>query len=138
MLPSKAIYGLRALMFLGERYEGSPALISEIAEKEEIPKKFLEAILLELKNKGYLRAKKGKGGGYWLIKNPKDVFIGDIIRILSGPLAPTSCSSKTAFAPCPECPDVETCKIRLLMEDVRQGIAEILDNESLQNLLERK
>lgn len=138
MLQSKAIYGLRALMFLGERYKGSPVLISEISGTEQIPKKFLEAILLELKKKGYLRSKKGKGGGYWLIKNPKEIFIGDVIRILSGPLAPTSCSSKTSFAPCPECPDVETCKIRLLMEDVRNGIAEILDNESLKNLLERK
>lgn len=138
MISSKTKYGLQALILLAEEYNNKPLLISEISERELIPKKFLESILLELKNKGYLISKKGRGGGYKLIKRPDKIRIGDIIRILNGPLAPTSCSSKTAYAPCPECVDVKKCKIRLLMLDVREAIADVLDSESLADLVKRK
>ncbi len=138
MISSKTKYGLQALILLAKEYNKKPLLITEISEKELIPKKFLEAILLELKNKGYLASKKGRGGGYRLIKSPKQIKIGDIIRILNGPLAPTSCSSKTAYAPCAECKDVKTCKIRMLMLDVREAIAQVLDSETLEDLVNRK
>ncbi len=138
MISSKTKYGLQALILLAEEFNQKPLLITEISERELIPKKFLETILLQLKNKGYLASKKGKGGGYRLIKAPKDIIIGDIVRILNGPLAPTSCSSKTAYAPCPECKDVAKCKIRKLMEEVREGIAKVLDSETLADLVKKK
>lgn len=137
MISSKTKYGLQALILLAKEYNKRPLLITEISEKEYIPKKFLESILLELKNKGYLAAKKGRGGGYRLIKPPKDIIVGDVIRILNGPLAPTSCSSKTAYAPCPECKDVKKCKIRKLMIEVREAIANVLDSETLADLVKK-
>lgn len=137
MISSKTKYGLQALILLAKEYNKHPLLITEISKKEYIPKKFLETILLELKNKGYLASKKGRGGGYRLIKAPKDIIIGDIIRILNGPLAPTSCSSKTAYSPCPECKDVKKCNIRKLMLDVREAIAEVLDSETLADLVKK-
>lgn len=134
MLSKKAKYGLKALIILGERYGKEPVLISEISEVEQIPKKFLESILLDLKNKGYLQSKSGRNGGYWLIKKPKEIFLGDVVRLLDGPLAPMQCASLTAYAPCSDC-DVNICKVRFLMKDVRDAISNILDKRTLDYFL---
>lgn len=133
MLSNKGKYGLKALMYLA-KHEGENIQIKDIAEKENIPRKFLESILLDLKKKGLVNSKTGKNGGYWLLKPSKEIMIGDIIRFLDGPLAPVRCASLTAFLPCSDCDNVEECKIRWLMKDVRDAISNILDKKSLKDL----
>lgn len=135
MLSNKTKYGLHALMHLSEKFEQGPVLIADLARQERIPKKFLELILLELKKHGILGSKKGKGGGYHLSRHPAEVTIGSVIRILDGPLAPVSCVSYTAYKPCKECKDEHHCGIRLVMRDVREAMAKILDNTSLQEMV---
>src|SRR5437667_48316 len=109
MLSMKAKYGLRALLYLARQENQGPVLISELAEKESIPKKFLELILLDLKNHGILQSKKGKGGGYSLSRRPEAIKLGRVIRVLDGPLAPLPCASQTAYVPCDGCEDENTC-----------------------------
>ena len=137
MLSMKAKYGLRALLYLARQPDHVPVLISELAEKEEIPKKFLELILLELKNHGVLQSRKGKGGGYFLCRNPQAIFLGQVIRVLDGPLAPIPCVSQTAYMKCQECKDEKTCGIRLVMQEVRDATAKILDSTSLADMIKR-
>ena len=104
--------------------------IREISQHEQIPAKFLEQILLSLKNAGLLHSKMGVGGGYHLAKPPGEITFGQIVRILDGPLAPVKCVSQMAYEPC-GCPDEETCGLRLVMSDVRNAIANLLDGTSL-------
>src|SRR5437867_5209337 len=137
MLSMKAKYGLRALLSLARQENQGPVLISELAEKESIPKKFLELILLDLKNHGILQSKKGKGGGYFLSRRPEAIKLGRVIRVLDGPIAPLPCASQTAYIPCDECEDEKTCGIRLVMKDVRDAMAKILDGTSLADVLKR-
>jgi Rrf2 family protein len=110
--------------------------IKAIAEREQIPAKFLEQILLSLKNAGLLHSKMGVGGGYYLAKPPEEITLGQIVRVLDGPLAPINCVSHMAYEPC-GCPDEETCGLRLVMLDVRNAIADILDNTSLADVSAR-
>ncbi|MGH7493334.1 MAG: RrF2 family transcriptional regulator [bacterium] len=135
MLSKKAKYALQALQYLANERGHSPTLISELARKERIPKKFLELILLELKRHGVLQSKKGKGGGYFLGKSPAEINLGYVIRLLDGPLAPLPCVSQTAYMKCQECHDETTCGIRLVMKEVRDATAEILDGTSLADML---
>ena len=137
MLSKKAKYALIALTFLARRYGEGPILISELAKKERIPKKFLELILLELKNHGFLHSKKGKGGGYSLGKSPEEITLGNVIRVIDGPLAPVQCVSVTAYQKCEECRDEKQCGIRLVMKGVRDAISDILDTTSLANVMQR-
>jgi Rrf2 family protein len=137
MLSHKSKYALEALLVLSEEYGNGPLLISEIAKREHIPKRFLELILLELKNHGVLRSKKGKGGGYTLSKPPDLLSVGLVLRMLEGPLAPLPCVSKTAYEKCAECRDERTCGIRLLMKDVRDATAAILDSTTFADVLKR-
>lgn len=137
MLSKKAKYALQALLQLAEEYDRGPVLIADLAEREGIPKKFLELILLELRNQGILLSKKGKGGGYFLGKSPKAITLGQVIRILDGPLAPLPCVSQTAYMKCQECQDEETCGIRLVMKQVRDATAKILDTTSLADVAKR-
>ena len=125
-------YALRSLINLGIAQElGRPILqIRELAKKENIPIKFLEAILLEMNRAGYLDSKRGKGGGYFLKKPMNKIKIGDVVRLIDGPLAPISCASVTAYARC-SCPDEAHCGLRMLMVDVRNAIADILDKYTL-------
>jgi Rrf2 family protein len=132
---SKTKYGLHALIYLGKQYQKGPVLIADLAREEKIPKKFLEIILLDLKNEGILESKKGRGGGYQLARPPKDIMIGQIMRILDGPLAPVPCVSQTAYQRCKECKDERCCEIRLVMKDVREAIANILDKTSLEDMV---
>ncbi len=137
-LSKKSKYGLRALFALAKGYEQGPVLISDIAKQERIPKKFLEFILLELRNKGILGSKKGKGGGYFLARAPGSVSVGEVIRALDGPLAPVPCVSQSAYRTCEECESEATCGIRAVMQDVRDVTAKILDQESLADMLHRE
>lgn len=135
MISKKTKYGLKALIYLARRYDQGPILIADLARDENIPKKFLEAILLSLKNSGLLQSRKGKGGGYYLGKHPKDITFGNAIRIMDGPLAPVPCVSETAYAQCTECRDEFSCGIRLVMKDVRDAMAKILDRTTLADVL---
>ncbi len=137
MLSKKSKYGLRALLALARRADREPVLIADLAKEEEIPKKFLELILLELKNTGMLQSKKGKGGGYLLGRRPEQISLGEVIRVLDGPLAPLPCVSHQAYQRCAECGDEATCGIRAVMSDVRDATAAILDRESLADVLRR-
>jgi Rrf2 family protein len=130
-------YGLRALINMGIARElGRPMVsIRELADRENIPVKFLEAILLELNRAGYLASKRGKGGGYSLKKPMDAIRIGDVVRLIDGPLAPISCASVTAYARC-SCPDEKHCGLRLLMVDVRNAIADILDRNTLADIVQ--
>ncbi|EME68649.1 transcriptional regulator [Paramagnetospirillum caucaseum] len=134
MLSSKAKYGLKAMVHLARREGQGPSLIADVAEAERIPKKFLDAILLEMKNQGLLSSKKGKGGGYVLARPAERIMVGDIVRILDGPLAPIPCVSRTAYRPCEDCVDETACTVRAVMQDVRDAIAAILDNTSLADM----
>ncbi|MCU0355380.1 MAG: Rrf2 family transcriptional regulator [Cytophagales bacterium] len=131
MLSKKAKYALKALFVLAKDYGSEALLIGDIAEKENIPKKFLEAILLDLKNQGILYSRRGKTGGYGLLKTPEQITIGQVIRIIDGPLAWVPCARQNGYQPCDECEDVENCSIRITMRKVRDATAEILDNTTL-------
>ncbi len=130
-LSRKGRYALRALYALAADDSRGPVLIADLAEREKIPRKFLEAILLELKNAGVLKSKKGKGGGYSLARAPEKITIGEVIRIIDGPLAPIPCASERAFVKCEECVDETTCGTRQVMQKVRNAIAAILDGTTL-------
>jgi Rrf2 family protein len=135
MLSNKAKYGLKAMIHLAS-FEG-PCLAADIAEANQIPRKFLDAILLELRNAGILTSKKGKGGGYHLARPAEKITAGQIIRILDGPLAPIACASRTAYQRCTDCPDEDACAIRDIMLDVRDSISLILDRTSIAALSNR-
>jgi Rrf2 family protein len=138
LLSKRAKYGLKALLRLAETWPHGPVLIADLARRERIPLKFLENILLGLKRAGLLISKKGRGGGYGLARAPRDVMIGDVIRRLDGPLALVPCASLTAYRRCADCTDEAGCGIRLIMRDVRDVTAGILDRTSLQDLLDRE
>src|SRR5882762_2488851 len=135
MLSMKAKYGLRALASLAKEYGKGPLLISDISSRERIPKKFLEIILLDLKKKGFLQSKKGKGGGYYLGRVPSTISVGQLIRALDGPLALLPCVSQMAYERCAECPDEETCGIRMVFKEVRDATANILEQKTLAEMI---
>jgi Rrf2 family protein len=135
MISKKTKYALKALFYLSKKYKKGSVLISNLAHEEKIPKKFLEAILLELKNQGILQSKKGKGGGYTLGKPPEEITMGQVVRLLDGPLAPVSCASKSAYERCVECKSEENCEIRTIMKEVRDAISNILDKTSLSDAI---
>jgi Rrf2 family protein len=137
MLSHKSKYALKALLLLSKEWGKGPLLIAEIAQREKIPKRFLELILLELKNLGVLRSKKGKHGGYTLNAPPWRISVGQVLRMLEGPLAPLPCVSKTAYERCEECTDEATCGIRILMKEVRDATASILDSTTFEDVLRR-
>lgn len=133
MLTKRGKYGIKALAALAELEPGQLAIVGTIAEANNIPKKFLDAILGELRNAGFVHSRKGKAGGYALARPAEDIMVGHIVRVLDGPLAPIPCASKTRYQPCTDC-DVATCKVRQLMLEVRNAMADILDHTSLAQL----
>jgi Rrf2 family protein len=130
MLTKRGKYGLKALSALAALPPGQLALVGDIAEANTIPRKFLDAILGELRNAGFVQSRKGKAGGYALARPAEQIMIGHVVRVLDGPLAPIPCASKTRYQPCTDC-DVETCNVRHLMLEVRNVMAEVLDHTSL-------
>lgn len=138
MLSKKTKYAINALVYLAKVESKTPVLISEIAESEHIPQKFLEAILLDLKNAGILNSKKGKGGGYYLIKPPELVNIADIMRLFDGAIAYLPCVSFKYYEKCEECKDEETCGIRDLFSEVRTKTVSLLKENSLADIIKRE
>ena len=142
-LSKRGEYGLRAMIDLATalktqdgRPNGGVVQIREIADRQHIPAKFLEQILLTMKNAGLLHSRMGVGGGYYLAKPASEISLGQIVRVLDGPLAPIGCVSQMAYEPC-GCPDERTCGLRLVMLDVRNAIADILDGTSLADVSQR-
>lgn len=135
MLSKKAKYSIKALMFLAKNLDKPPLPISKISELERIPKKYLEVILLELRNAGYLFSKKGVGGGYVLSKPPEDIFLVGIVRLADGPIARVSCASVFHYHNCDECRDEATCAIRKVYLKVREAELEILSATSIADML---
>jgi Rrf2 family protein len=140
-LSKRGEYGLRAMITLAESATNgsSPVMmqIKEISQREHISPKFLEQILLTLKNAGLLHSKMGVGGGYYLARPAGEITLGQIFRVLDGPVAPIKCVSQMAYESC-GCPDEETCGLRLVMSDVRNAISDILDHTSLANVAQRQ
>jgi Rrf2 family protein len=138
-LSKRGEYGLRAMINLANVQMQSPGemvQIKDISAQEKIPAKYLEQILLALKNAGLLQSRMGIGGGYYLSRPPKEINLGQIIRVLDGPLAPIRCVSQMAYEPC-GCPDERTCGLRMVMGDVRNAIADILEHTSLEDVTRR-
>ncbi|HET6796268.1 MAG TPA: Rrf2 family transcriptional regulator [Gemmatimonadales bacterium] len=137
MLSRKAKYAIKALLALADCEGDEPMRIADLARAEQIPPKFLELILLGLKNNGILQSRKGKGGGYRLARDPSQIYLGQIVRMFDGPLAPVPCASQTAYVPCADCRDEAVCGVRLAMKEVRDATAKILDGTSLASLRQK-
>ncbi len=137
MLSRKAKYGLRSLIYLAQEQGKGPIQIREISESLGISRKFLEAILLELRNVGILQSRQGKEGGYYLERSPDTISIGYIVRMFDGPLASVPCVSQTAYARCDDCTEERLCSIRWVMKEVRDASAQILDQATLDQLVKK-
>jgi Rrf2 family protein len=134
MLSKRSKYAIKALLALADHERGEPVRIADLANEEQIPPKFLELILLGLKNQGILHSRKGKGGGYLLARDPADIYLGQIVRMFDGPLAPVPCASQTAYVACADCPDEAVCGVHLAMKAVRDATAKVLDGTSIASL----
>lgn len=135
MLSRKTKYGLKALTFIAQQEKGVKVPVSVIAESENISHKFLESILLSLRKAGYLGSKKGKGGGYYFLKPPHEIYMTDIIRLLEGPIAMLPCVSLNYYEKCEDCPDEEKCSVNRLMIEVRDSTLAIFRSKSLADLV---
>jgi len=135
MLSKKTKYGLKALAFLALQKGKVPVQIAEIAKQENISQKFLESILLSLRKTGFLGSKKGKGGGYYLLKDPKEVLMTDVMRVLEGPISMVPCVSLNFYEKCDDCPDESACSVHKLMLMVRDSSLEVYRNNTLADLI---
>jgi Rrf2 family protein len=138
MLSKKCKYAIHALVYLAERYQQGPVHIQDIAEQQHIPKKFLEAILLEMRNAKILHSKKGKGGGYYLYKKPEDVNMVEIIRLMDGAISLLPCVSLNYYERCPECRNEITCGIRDAFTGVRDETLKLLAKSTLAHIVKRQ
>jgi Rrf2 family protein len=136
-LSRKCKYALRALYCLTREYERGRVSAAAIADRERIPRKFLEAILLQARHAGLVDSRQGKNGGYYLALPPASIKIGWVIRAIDGPLAPLPCVSESAYRRCAECVDETRCETRFVMKQVRDAIAGVLDDVSLLDLTKR-
>lgn len=135
MISQKAKYALRALITLAQAPPDEPMLIGDIADKQDIPRKFLEQILLDLKHRGLVISRRGKAGGYLLLRAPEDITFGEVLRLIDGPLAPLPCLSKTAYHRCFDCKDEQDCQIRRVFADVADATRMVLDRATLADAL---
>jgi Rrf2 family protein len=138
MISKKTKYAIKALVVLGKNYGQLPMQIFRIAEEEKIPKKFLEQILLDLRNSGFLYSKKGAGGGYSLNRDPKEIFLDQVMRITDGPIALLPCVSLNFYHRCDECKEEITCGIRDVFMEVRNATLKILAETSIADIIERE
>ena len=134
MLSKKTKYGIKALTFLAKQENKTPVQIATISKCENISLKFLESILLTLRKNGFLGSKKGKGGGYYLLKEPMDIKMTEIMRVLEGPIAMVPCVSLNFYEKCDDCPDENLCAIHNLMAEVRDSTLNIFRNTTLADL----
>lgn len=135
VLTMKGKYGLKAALYLARLPAADLALSAEIAAANVISKKFLDSILNELRVAGLVSTRKGRGGGYRLARPADQITVGEVLRVLDGPLAPIQCASRSSYQRCADCPDEDVCAVRLTMLDVRNAIASVLDSRSLADVL---
>ncbi|MCH2230595.1 MAG: Rrf2 family transcriptional regulator [Crocinitomicaceae bacterium] len=135
MLSKKSKYGLKALTYIASQNNEELVQISEISESEKISRKFLEAILLTLKKAGFLSSKKGKRGGYYLLKAADEIIMSDVIRVLEGPIAMVPCVSLNFYEHCDDCIDENKCSVQMLMLEVRDSMLDVLSNKSLADMV---
>ena len=133
MLSRKGKYGLKALVHLARLPVGQLAFVSDIAVTNKIPKKFLDAILGELRNAGFVQSRKGKEGGYRLARPASEIVIGHVVRVLDGPLAPIPCASRMGYRRCEDCEEA-VCQVRRVMLEVRRATEEVLDKRNLEEM----
>ncbi|MFA5244712.1 MAG: Rrf2 family transcriptional regulator [Pedobacter sp.] len=138
MLSKKTRYALKALVVLGKNFGGVPMQISKIASEEHIPKKFLEQILLDMRNAGLLYSKKGSGGGYGLVKDPAEIFMVQVLRLTGGPVALLPCVSLNFYQKCDECANEATCGVRDVFVEVRNATLKILSETSIADVINRE
>lgn len=134
MLSKKTKYGIKALSYIARKENKSPVQASEISESENISQKFLESILLELRKSGFLGSKKGKGGGYYLIKEADQIKMTAVIRVLEGPIAMVPCVSLNYYEKCDDCPDEKKCSVHKLMIEVRDASLAVLGENTLADI----
>jgi len=134
MISKKTKYGLKALSYLSKQELKKPILISEIAQTQNISQKFLESILLELKRKGFLGSKKGKGGGYYLLKPGSEISVAAVFRALEGPIAWLPCVSLNYYEKCDDCQDEEACALNRTMIEVRDSVLKVVEQKSIADL----
>lgn len=135
LISQRAKYALRALVALAKAPPGEPLLISEISREQAIPKKFLEQILLEMKRAGMVMSRRGRLGGYVLLRAPTEITFGEVLRLIDGPIAPLPCLSKIAYRKCGDCADEATCEIRKVFARVTIATREVLDQTTLTDAL---
>lgn len=138
MLSKKTRYALKALVVLGKNFGGAPMQISKIASEEHIPKKFLEQILLDMRNAGLLYSKKGSGGGYGLVKDPAEIYMVQVLRLTGGPVALLPCVSLNFYQKCDECANEATCGVRDVFVEVRNATLKILSETSIADVINRE
>jgi Rrf2 family protein len=137
MITMKTKYALKALGYLATAPPEAPVLIAEIADREDIPRKFLELILAELKQHGFVRSRKGRGGGYYLAVAPHKISVAAIMRVLDGSLAPVPCLSRTAYQRCEGCRDEATCGVRLVLQEMYEASVKLLESTTLADFVQR-
>ena len=137
MLTNKGKYGLKAMLHLARLRENEIAQVAQVAEANNIPKKFLDQIFADLRRVGLVHSKKGKAGGYALSKPASEIKAGEIIRAIDGPIAPFLCASATAYRPCGDC-DENVCDVRRLMVEARNALSSVLDTKTLADMLVRR
>lgn len=135
MISQKAKYALRALSALARAEAGEPLQISDIADRQNIPKKFLEQILLDLKRNGLVTSRRGKQGGYLLLRPAAEITYGEVLRLIDGPIAPLPCLSRRAYQRCEDCPDEETCRLRKVFGQVFWSYLVLIDSLTLADLV---
>jgi Rrf2 family protein len=135
MISQKAKYALRALVSLARAQRGATMMIGDIAREQAIPKKFLEQILLELKRAGFVTSRRGRTGGYELLKAPEEIKFGEVLRLIDGPIAPLPCLSKIAYRKCEDCQEESSCEIRHVFERVTLATRAVLDSTTLADSL---
>lgn len=138
MLSSRAKYALRACVYLAAQEESVWSLTADIAEAEDIPRKFLEAILVELRDTSILESRRGRYGGHRLARPADEIAASDVIRVVDGPLALAPCASRTQFGPCADCPDLRLCALRPMLRKARDAMAAILDAYTLAELVRNR
>ena len=138
MLTKKTKYAIHALTFLAKKDKTTPQLIAIISEETHTPRKFLETILLELKKNGILGSKMGKGGGYYLRKDPEKIKLSTILRLFDGAIAYVPCASLNYYEKCDECDDEINCGLHHIMVDVRDETLKLLENKTIQDILNKE
>ncbi len=137
MISQRARYAFKAIVALARAKPGEGLQIRELAEQEKLPKKFLEQILLLLKSAGYITSRRGRDGGYSLLKSPDQIMIGPMLRVVDGPIAPLPCLSRTAYRRCADCVDEITCELRIGFEKAYSGYLGKLESTSLAEVMKQ-